>query len=357
VRLAFDVTPARMNPAGTGRYVRGLLAAFAARGEPDVLTVEATRRSPANAPGRIALGLAREGYWYPLGLDRRARRAGADVVHVPAGLGPTRPRLPLVVTIHDVLPLRHPEWFTAALVGHVRHVLPRIARAAARVVTVSEHARGEIVELMGVPAERVVAVHNGIDAGFAPREPDDEWLERRFGLRRPYVLSTGTLEPRKNLRAVLDAMPALPDDVSLAVAGGHGWHAGPIEDALERFGGRAKRLGFVGDGDLAALYAGAACFVFPSLGEGFGLPPLEAMACGAPVVCSDRTSLPEVVGDAAVLVDPEDPGALVAAVRGVLADPARAEDLRRRGIERARGFTWERAAERTAAVYREAAGS
>jgi glycosyltransferase involved in cell wall biosynthesis len=350
VRVALDLTPARMNPAGTGRYARAMLAALPDAGV-EVVPVEATRRRPGHVVGRVALGLWREAAWYPAAAEAAARRAGAALLHVPAPLGPPRPRGPVVLTIHDVLPLRQPELFTGALLAHARHVLPVVARAAALVLTGSEHARSEIVALLGVPEARVAAIPYGVDPVFSPRAVDDDWLAGRFGLRRPYVLCTGTLEPRKNLRAVLEVLPGLPDDVTLAVAGGQGWQASAIESALAAVPGRVRRLGYVTDEELARLYSGAACFVFPSLSEGFGFPPLEAMACGAPVVSSDRTSLPEVVGEAGLLVDPEDRAALTAAVRRVLEDGELASALRARGREQAARFSWARTARRTAERY------
>ncbi len=356
MRVAFDFTPVRLNPAGTGRYARGIATALAAEPGVELIAVEATRRSPHGPAGRALLGLHRELVHYPALLDRRARALGADVIHVPAALGPLRPRTPTFVSIHDVLPLRQPELFTRVNTIHARTLLRLVARSATRVLTGSEHARGEIIELLGLDPGRVEAIPYGIDPVFGPREVDDERLARRYGLRRPYVLATGTLEPRKNLRAVLDALPALPDGVQLAVAGGHGWRAAEIEHALERHAGRAVRLGFVSDEALAELYSGAACFVFPSLSEGFGLPPLEAMACGAPVVCTDRTSVPEIVGDGARLVDPEDVSAIAAAVNEVLGDPPLAADLAARGRARAATFTWKRAAARTRAAYAATAG-
>lgn len=350
------MTPAAMNPAGTGRYAHALSEALETLPDTEVRRVRQLV-APTRRPGAGAITTAvREGYWYPVGVGLHGRRLKADVAHVPAALGPPLPWLPTVMTIHDVLPLRQPELFVRGMVLHQKRVLPWLVRRAARVIAVSEYTRGEVIELLGVAPERVVTVHNGVDWRFSPMEVDDAWLAQKFGLTRPYVLSTGTLEPRKNLRTVVEALPRFPDGVTLAVAGGRGWHAHAIEEALERAGGRAVRLGFVSDAELARLYAGAACFVFPSLSEGFGLPPLEAMASGTPVVCGNRTSLPEVVGDAAVMVEPESAVAIADAVSRIVEDDDHADDLRRRGLARAAEFSWERAAERTRAVYERALG-
>jgi len=174
----------------------------------------------------------------------------------------------------------------------------------------------------------------------------------------PYLLTVGTLQPRKNVEGVVQAFEALARDGAphqLVVAGARGWRDEALAAKLRRSpaAARVRATGHVDDATLVALYRGAAAFVFPSRGEGFGLPPLEAMACGAPVVCSDRTSLPEVVGDAALLVDPDDAAAVAAALREAL-EPARADELRARGFARAAQFTWERCAEATVAAYRRA---
>jgi glycosyltransferase involved in cell wall biosynthesis len=357
MQVAYDLTPALLNPAGTGRYSRGLRTALCDQADVKIMDISHTSRRPRHAPARVLLGLSRELNYYPWRLELRARDLGADLIHIPAALGPLRARIPFVLTVFDVLPLRHPELFTRATNLHARQVLPRVARAAKRVITISEYSRREICELLAVPPDRVLTIHPGIDQRFVPRPVDEHWLTERFGVRPPYVLATGTLEPRKNLRSVLDAFSQLPNDVSLVVAGGHGWHAASIERSLERFGPRVTRTGFLSDDDLVLLYAGAACFVFPSLSEGFGLPPLEAMACGTPVVASNRTSLPEALGDAAILVDPEDVEALSDAVRRVLSDPVLADNLRERGRRQSERFTWSAAADATVAAYRAAFSS
>jgi glycosyltransferase involved in cell wall biosynthesis len=354
VRVAYDLTPVWLNPAGTRRYGQGLRAALSQRSDVAIMDVCHTRRHPSSSAARIVLGLDRELHYYPRRLKHCARRLGADLIHIPAPLGPLSARIPFVLTIFDVLPIRHPELFTRANNVHSRWLLPRISRAANLIITISEYSRLEICELLELPPDRVMTVYPGVDERFGPTPVDEELLINRFGVRPPYVLATGTLEPRKNLRSVLDAFSGLPDDVSLVVAGAHGWHAKPIERALERFGPRAIRTGFLSDEDLVMLYAGAACFVFPSLSEGFGLPPLEAMACGTPVVASNRASLPEALGDAAIMVDPESVGLLHDAIRRVITDPALAENLRERGLVQAARFTWRAAAERTVAAYRTA---
>jgi alpha-1,3-rhamnosyl/mannosyltransferase len=190
---------------------------------------------------------------------------------------------------------------------------------------------------------------------FRPTPADPGWLRRRFDVGGRYVLCVGNREPRKNLAAAVRAFAAAgAADCSLVVAGVRGWRNAEFERAVERTGAHVAIAGYVSDDDLVRLYSGAACLVFPSLYEGFGLPPLEAMACGTPVIASDRTSLPEVVGDAGVLVDPRDEDALAAAIAALLEDESRARELGERGRERAARFTWERAADATVAAYREA---
>ena len=342
MRVAFDWTHAELNQTGLGRYPRDLRRALTGV---EVLPLTAPRLG-----NRIAQGLAREAAYYPALLARAARRAGADVLHLPTPAPARGGGLPLVVTIHDLLPLRMPELFTRETRAHTRLYLPFVRRAT-RILTNSEWTRREVIDLLGVPEHRVVATPFGIDDRFAPLPGDPE----RFGLRQPYVLSVGTLEPRKNLVGVLRAFRRLGrDDVQLAIVGGRGWHREALERELADSIDRVRVLGFVDDDDLVGLYSGAACFVFPSLAEGFGFPPLEAMACGAPVVTSDRAALPEVTGDAALHVDPMRPEAIAEAIARVLDEPELADDLRRRGVERARGFTWAACAEKTVSAYREA---
>jgi alpha-1,3-rhamnosyl/mannosyltransferase len=309
------------------------------------------------AARRIGAGLARELVYYPLVAGGRARRLGAQLLHASGPFWPRARGIPLVLTLHDALPWRFPELFTRLNVLQQRTVVAAAARRAARVLVGSEHTARELTELVGVAPQRIVVTPYGVDPRFRPTARDPAWLERRFGIRGPYVLAVGTLEPRKNLGTLLRAFARVRGQDAqhaLVLVGGRGWRDAPLERALAGAGAGVVRAGRVSDDELVRLYGSAACFAFPSRYEGFGLPVLEAMACGAPVVAGDRTSLPEVVGDAGLLVDPDDEEALASALRRVLTDPELAADLRQRGLARSAAFSWDRCAELTVAVYRAA---
>ena len=355
--VGFDLTPAYMTGAGTGRYPRELMEALERRDDVCVTALSATSRSPRGRVSRIGQGLIREGLYYPFLLARRARERAVDLVHCPAAFSPRVPDRPLVLTVHDVLPFRYPELFPRVVVAHSRLVWRRAIARAQRVITGSTHTRDELVELLGARPERVAVTPYGVSERFRPGSPDRDRLAERFGIDGRFVLAVGTLEPRKNLVTALRAFERVAEavpDCLVVVAGGQGWRNEQFETELGRGAGRARLTGFVSDEDLVALYQAADCFVYPSLYEGFGLPALEAMACGTPVVTSDTTSLPEVVGDAGICVPPLDVEAVAGAVTRVLTEPELADDLARRGLERARARTWDTCAEATVGVYREA---
>ncbi len=302
-------------------------------------------------------GLRREGLYYPHGLAHAATRAGAQILHVPAPAPVRSIELPLVITVHDLLPLRLPHLFTRQTRAHTRLYIPFVRRAT-RVITPSHHTRGEVIEFLGMPEDRVVTVPEGCSERFRPRAVDRDLLCRDFGITGPYVLCVGTLEPRKNLVTALRVfrrVNAVLPDVELVIVGGGGWRNHLFEEELGRDASlrRLRLTGFVPDERLIDLYAGAACFLFPSLGEGFGLPPLEAMACGAPVVMSDRPALGEL-GGGALQAPPCDVEALTDHVLTVLQDARRAGDLRSAGRARAEEFTWDAVAQATEDVYHEA---
>ena len=317
MRVGLDTSPLVQTQAGTARYVRGLLAH------------NEYKPFSWGGPGRPAT-VVRDLWWYPHGLPREAR--GVDVLHCPTFRGPVRSSVPVVVTVHDLAVLRHPGTFNPWTRRYSRFAVPRVARAARRVIAVSEFTRAEIVELLGVPAERIRVIPNAVGEPFGPDGPAAEG---------DYVLAVGTLEPRKNLAAAQQAAERL--GVELKVVGARGWGSVQVDGWLGR----------VSDEELAALYRGARCLVYPSLYEGFGIPVLEAMACGTPVVTSAGGATEEVAGGAAVLVDPRDPSAIAAGIEEV---HARRDDLVRMGLDRAREFTWARVADATRSVYEEAAG-
>jgi glycosyltransferase involved in cell wall biosynthesis len=302
---------------------------------------ELAARLPALRPGayvvlRPPAALAhRAGHaWEQLVLPARAARLRAAAVLCPANLAPLAyPRSVLVV--HDAAVLRHPGWYSRAYAAWQRALLPALARRARRVVTVSEFARAELAELLGVEA---VVVPGGVDERFTPAA-DPEPARRTFGLDRPYVLCVASHTARKNLAALVPAARALAaGGVDVVVAGGHRPQFAR-EHGLEAL----ELLGHVDDALLPGLYAGAEAFALPSRYEGFGLPVLEAMACGTPVVAADAGALPETCGGAARLVPP-DGEAFAAAVTSLLGDAAERDRLSAAGRQRAAAFTWDRTA-------------
>jgi glycosyltransferase involved in cell wall biosynthesis len=324
MRVGIDVSPLRQTRAGTARYLRGLL--------PHLERVVEVERLEWGGATRAATA-ARDAWWYPVTLPRRAR--GLDVLHCPSFRGPLRSSAPLVVTVHDLAVLRHPGAFNRWTRTYSRGFVPRVVRAARRVIAVSEFTKRELIALLEIPDERIRVIPNAAAELFTAEgaRADGE-----------FVLAVGTIEPRKNLRRLADA--ARGAGVELRVVGAVGWGDVHMRDEGVRF------LGFVPDDELARLYRGALCVAYASLYEGFGIPVLEALACGAPVVTSAGTAMAEVADGAAVLVDPRDTEAIGAGIHEAI---ARRDELAVLGPERARRFTWRASAEATAAVYEEVA--
>jgi glycosyltransferase involved in cell wall biosynthesis len=274
----------------------------------------------------------------------------------PANTGPLSVRNH-VVTIHDISPIDHPEWFSRGFATWYRYLLPRLARRARRVITVSEFTRRRIVERFGVPESRVVAIAHGVTDQFCPQaRAAVEAARRAYGLPSPYLLVVGSLQPRKNLERLLRVwrrQQCALQPLLLAIVGspGPGFRPSRLTPAAPR----VRLLGVVPDRDLPALYAGAVGFIQPSLYEGFGLPVLEAMACAVPVAASDTTALREVGGDAALYMNPLDEASMADAIRRLVEDDSWRERSRRLGCARAQQFTWERTAVRTWEVLRDAA--
>jgi alpha-1,3-rhamnosyl/mannosyltransferase len=294
---------------------------------------------------------------------RAAARWGRfDLYHEP-NFVPFRAHLPTVVTVHDLSVVLHPEWHPADRVKfHERH-FRRGVETAERVVVVSEAVRREMIAHLGFPTESVVAVHNGIGDQFRPQSSGAiESVRNHLGLPPRYLLAVGTIEPRKNVATLLRAFCDLPAELRaecpLVLAGGWGWKSEPERELFEseaRHRG-VIHLGYVDDADLPALYGGAAVLLYPSFYEGFGLPPVEMLACGGAVIASTADAVREVVGRHALLLDPHDLAGWRDAMRRVIEQPDCLDEYRRGGSEHARQFTWERAARKTLSVYRQVLG-
>ncbi len=395
MRIGIDYTAAARQRAGIGRYTRELISAllaldsgpedarqyviFAATGglKPRTLRAEPTRLNSSQAQAeawnlkpraRVRVRtipltddwLARLWHRLRLPIPVEVVTGPLDVFYSPDFvLPPTLLSTRALLTVHDLSFLHYPEAFVPSLRRYLERVVPRSIARADLVLADSAHTRSDIVSHFGVSPDKIEVLYSGFAAHFRPEpEPGErERLQARYGIAdRPYVLSVGTLQPRKNYVRLIHAFSALKPETmkpgsQLVIAGGRGWLYDDILAAAEEHGDRVRILGFVDEADLPALYRSAALFVFPSLYEGFGLPVLEAMACGVPVVCSNASSLPEVAGDAALLVDPFDVDGLSRAMGRVLEDEGLRGEMVARGLAQAARFTWDGAARQLLAVF------
>lgn len=365
--LSFEET---YRQAGVSRYIEALLRELPGVAPDDDLVVfsgpvdaedegkfdpkiewRQSRVRTVRPPVRIA--------WEQTAGPLAARRAGIDLMHFPVNVVTLSPSVPQVVTVHDLAFHHFPEQYPAAKQRYLRLMTRLSVGRARRVIAVSEATRQDVIRLYGRSPERVVAVPNGIGGEMKPLPPDRvAEFRRERELPEEFFLFLGTLQPRKNLETLLRAYAMIANEVAwpLIVAGAAGWQYDRTFGLVRQLGlsERVRFVGYVAGDELPLWYNAATVFVYPSLYEGFGLPVLEAMACGTPAIASNTSSLPEVVGDAGLTIDPTDTRALASAMLAVARDGDLRQQLGQRGRERAREFGWRRTAELTVEVYRQA---
>ena len=376
LKVFLDAGPAVHQSAGLARYTESLASALWQHCRDAIdLNLFYNRHSGHQLPATLAPIPARA---FPLGqypwrlgvlacqllrapvVDRRLGAGG--IYHATEHLLPWTTR-PAVLTVHDLIFERYPQHHTLANRTFLRVAMPLFVRRADAIIAVSRHTKQDLLELYGTPAHKVFVVEEGIEGRFRPAlEEEIRQAKERHGIRRPYLLMVGTLEPRKNHQLAFEALARLKAGGfphCLVVAGGGGWLFDDVQRKVEQLQLAEDVLfaGRVPDEDLPALYSGADCFLMPSLYEGFGIPVLEAMACGTPVVCSRASSLPEVAGPAACYIEPLTGEGLAEAVRLVLSNPQTAELMRSAGLSRAARFCWRETAMQTVDVYNAVAGS
>jgi glycosyltransferase involved in cell wall biosynthesis len=371
VHIAIDAHAVGTRLAGNETYIANLVEALAEIDSKNTYTLYVTRREAVERfRGRWPNFEVRRTLPHtplvriPLTFELELRRRPVDLLHVQFTAPPFAP-CPVVTTVHDLAFEHIPETFNRRSWMQMRLTVRRTVRRAAHVITPSEFSRRDVIETYGVAPERVTVTHEAAAPHFRPADATEiEKVRQTYGIRGDYILAVGSIQPRKNLARLFAAYSALrrarlSDKLpALVLVGKKAWLYGETLRAVERegIGDRTVFTGYVSERDLPALYTGALCFVYPSYFEGFGLPVLEAMRCGAPVLAGDRTSLPEVVGDAGLLVDPFDTGALSSALARLIDDPALRADLRERGLARAHTFDWRATARATLRVYERATG-
>ena len=368
LRLAFDATPLQPQKSGIGAYTENLIHALAATGELAEIVLLGNRpphlRHMSGSGIRIheADDFPLRAIWMQTILPRILSKLQPSICHFPNYLAPLRSPCPRVVTLHDMSLYRYPEYFNWKKRYLSRLLLSKVVRRAEGIITVSDFSRREIVQLLGIPERNVDVVYEAPSPAYRPitERAILEEVRRRYHLPDRFILCVATFEPRKNLGRLLAAFENLSrhngrlKDTGLVLAGGPGWKNRLLKEQIRRVGsnGRLLNLGYFPEEDLPALYSLAHVVAYPSIYEGFGLPIVEGMACGVPVLTSNRASMKEVAGSAAYLVDPEDVDDIRKGLETILLHPDLARELSERGRERASELSWDKAAGETLEVYR-----
>jgi len=372
MRIAIDYTAGIRQGAGVGTYARNLVDAMLAQDQSNQYTLLTSGRPTKERPFPTAANVRGRSIfipdrylnllWYRWRLPLYATyfSGQVDVYHgLDFALPPLNGKVRKVVSVYDLTFLEHPEYAVPALAAYLNKVVPESVASADVVAAISQETRRALIERFTTPQEKITVIPCGVGAHFR-RITDPVILaatRHKFGLKHPLVLGVGTLEPRKNhlgiIKAFYQTQKKKTRPAMLALAGGHGWLYEETQRVVAelKLENRVRFLGRVSDLELITLYSMADVFAFPSFSEGFGIPPLEAMACGAPVITSNTSSLPEVVGDAALLIDPHDKHALGDAITRLLEDEQLREELRRKGYQRIQHYTWPLAARKMLSVY------
>lgn len=374
--IGVDYTPAYEQTGGIGRYVRELLAALASLHDENRYRLFVAGSRPTSLSGQLGPRFAWRAtrispkwlarLWHRLNLyiPVEAFIGRVDVFHATDFvIPPTLPRTRTLLTVHDLSFVRVPESASPRLKAYLDEVVPRSVKRADHVLADSLATKLDIVDLYGISPERVEVLLSGVDPIFRPiHSANFASIRAKYHIgERPYLFAVGTVQPRKNYARLIEAVSILRTgglEIDLVIAGGKGWLEDPIYAALDQFRMRpyVHFIGFAAEEDLPVLYSHALCSVFPSLYEGFGLPILEAMACGTPVVTSNLSSMPEVAGDAALLVDPHDVEGIANGIRSVIEDSGLRQSLIYKGQDRAKLFTWEKSARQLLQVYQRLLG-
>jgi glycosyltransferase involved in cell wall biosynthesis len=365
MRIGLDGIPLASPKTGIGHYTLELaraLAKLAPNDEFELLSPVRFISSLEHPPSNLRqVEAARRRFWFIAGLPLYIRRHSVALFHGTNYEIPWWNECPAILSIHDLSLLLHPETHESRLVRRARYRLPLMARWATRIITATEFIKKEVSEHLKIDPEKIAVTPYAPRHNFRPLERSEtEQTRLRLGVEDVFVLFVGTIEPRKNLITLLRAFSEILKNTELrpqlVIAGQEGWLVGETLNYVQSEGlsDRIKFTGYVTDRDLRALYSSCAVCVYPSLYEGFGLPPLEAMACGAPVITSDVPSLTETVGNAALLVAPTDVQKLARAIVEMLRDQEQRTHFSRMGLERASQFTWERTARLTLDVYSKA---
>lgn len=373
-RIGIDVTSAVTQGGGIGRYTRELVNALVRAGDDysyHLFSARPPRDLPVQDPipggDNVALHRAPVGerwlyrLWHRLGVPLPIQwfTGQLELFHSPDFvLPPVQSNTPTLLTVHDLSFVHYPETFTPSLVGYLNRVVPSSVERATHILADSRATKDDLVSIWNTPADKVTVLYSGVNSKFRPESDAQKTagVRQRYGLdQEPYLLSVSTLQPRKNyqmlIRAFREVAARYPHN--LVIAGGKGWlYEQIVEEArAQELTGRVRFIGFVDDDDLPALYSAAALFVFPSLYEGFGLPLLEAMACGVPVLTSDSSCLPEIAGEAAIKLSPTKQEDWTRVMIETLGDPSRRMKLVAAGFLQARQFTWSKAARQLLGVY------